>query len=245
MISINLQRKYNLPINKFVLKSSMTYSKSPFLNPLKVFLFIDGTWLYYSLLRGRGDQCPIRKKFGASWQSAYKVDWNKLPQIISRNLGEQLTNQLGYSRQVEVMRSCVFTSVRSDTSEDALRAKMIQDLKTSNFEVHCLTSGDNYTGPEKCVDISLACEMLYLATVPETYDIAVILTGDKDFIPALQKTRMKAKRVAICSMQNSCNRDLIKPENHVRDFDVIWLENYMDVLIQSKFSEHRKFYILN
>ena len=32
--------------------------------------------------------------------------------------------------------------------------------------------------------------MLYLATVPNAYEIACIVTGDKDFIPALQKTRM-------------------------------------------------------
>ena len=43
---------------------------------------------------------------------------------------------------------------------------------------------------EKCVDISLAVEMLYMATVPDAYDVAVIITGDKDFMPAMQKTRL-------------------------------------------------------
>ena len=32
--------------------------------------------------------------------------------------------------------------------------------------------------------------MLYLATVPDAYDVAVIITGDKDFMPAMQKTRL-------------------------------------------------------
>ena len=87
---------------------------------------------------------------------------------------------------------------------------------------------------EKCVDISLAVEMLYMGTVPDSYDIAVIITGDKDFLPALEKTRLLGKRVAICSFRNSCNRDLSKVENRIRDFDVIWLDDYVDELLQPK-----------
>jgi uncharacterized LabA/DUF88 family protein len=84
---------------------------------------------------------------------------------------------------------------------------------------------------EKCVDISLAVEMLFMATVPNAYDIGVIVTGDKDFIPALEKTRLLGKRVAICSIRNSVNQDLIKPEARTRDFDVIWLDEHLDELI--------------
>jgi hypothetical protein len=29
-----------------------------------------------------------------------------------------------------------------------------------------------------------------MATVPDAYDVAVIITGDKDFMPAMQKTRL-------------------------------------------------------
>jgi len=108
---------------------------------------------------------------------------------------------------------------------------MITDLQTNNFDVHRqLTTGTQ----EKCVDIALAVEMLYMATVPDCYDIAVIITGDKDFMPALVKTRLMAKRVAICSIRNSCNRDLTTANNHIRDFDVIWLDDYLDDIIVPK-----------
>jgi hypothetical protein len=73
--------------------------------------------------------------------------------------------------------------------------------------------------------------MLYMSAIPDAFDIAVIVTGDKDFIPALEKTRMRAKKVAICSVRSSCNKDLIKPESRVRDFDVIWLDDYVDDLL--------------
>lgn len=80
---------------------------------------------------------------------------------------------------------------------------------------------------EKCVDIALAVEMLYMATVHDAYDIAVVVTGDKDFMPAMQKTRLLAKQVAICSMRNSCNQDLVDPNAQIRDFDIIWLDDYV------------------
>ncbi len=44
---------------------------------------------------------------------------------------------------------------------------------------------------EKCIDISLAVEMLHYATVPGAYDVAILVSGDKDFIPALSRIRQK------------------------------------------------------
>ena len=82
--------------------------------------------------------------------------------------------------------------------------------------------------------------MLYMATVQGAYDIACILTGDKDFIPAMQKTRLKGKRVALVSMRNSCNRGLTMPEENVRDFNVIWLDDDVSSYIVDKVAKITK-----
>jgi hypothetical protein len=77
--------------------------------------------------------------------------------------------QYNIDRFIEVVRTSVFTSLRSDTEAHGHRQRMVNDFYTSNFDVHKLTtSGDK----EKCVDISLAVEMLFMATVPDAYDIA-------------------------------------------------------------------------
>jgi uncharacterized coiled-coil protein SlyX len=57
--------------------------------PLKANLFIDGTWLYYSLNTRNPDRCPIIKKYGKGWQNNYKVDWLKLPKLICSQMEEQ------------------------------------------------------------------------------------------------------------------------------------------------------------
>ena len=61
------------------------------------------------------------------------------------------------------------------------------------------------------MDISLAVEMLYLATVPDAYDVAVIITGDKDFMPAMQKTRLTGMLFISC---RSARRTILISSNH-------------------------------
>ena len=105
--------------------------------------------------------------------------------------------------------------------------RMFRDMANANYDVHMMeTVGKG----EKCVDIQLAVEMLHYATVPNAFDMAVILTGDKDFVPALVRTRQKGKEVVICSMKSGCNRVLYESP-HIRDYDVVWLENCLDGFI--------------
>jgi len=195
--------------------------------PVKVMVFIDGTWLYYSFY-GRGDRCTIRQKFGAGWQFRYQVEWHRLPILISRALEEQLKQKQGVRRLVEVTRTTVFSSMRSDTGEDSFRQKMFKRMQQSNFEVHLMITAGLQ---EKCVDIACAVEMLHYATVPGAYDVAVMVTGDKDFSPALVRTRHKGKRVAIASMRNGCNQALVDPSSHVRDFNIIWMDDMLENLL--------------
>ena len=89
--------------------------------------------------------------------------------------------------------------------------RMFRQMEESNFEVHMSTTTGYH---EKCIDISLAVEMMHYASVPGAYDVAVIVSGDKDFIPALARIRQKGKRVALCSMRNCCSRDLLDPRRN-------------------------------
>ncbi len=147
------------------------------------------------------------------------------------NIATQINTQNGYPRLMDLVRTFVFTSTRADTPMDSSRARMITDFQRLNFEVHNLLTKRTQ---EKCVDIALAVEMLYMATVPDGYDIAVIITGDKDFMPAMQKTRLKGKRVALCSIRSSCNGDLLQSDNKVKDFDAIWIDDYVDDFVVKK-----------
>lgn len=197
------------------------------LAPCRVMIFIDGTWLYYSLYERANRGCPIVAKFGADWHLRYSIDWNKFTEAVASSLPDTMSG-----RPFEVMRSSVFTSYRPDTRHDSLRYKMFEDMKDVNFDMHMLlTVGKN----EKCVDIQLAVEMLHYATVPGAYDVALIVTGDKDYIPAMKRSRQKGRTVGLVSMRTGCNRALYETDG-IKDFDVVWLENMLDDFIVPKSS---------
>ena len=63
--------------------------------------------------------------------------------------------------------------------------------------------------------------------------MAILLSGDKDFLPALIRTRQKGRKVAICAFRNGCNRDLYETPN-VKDYDMIWVDDFLDRLIIPK-----------
>ncbi len=89
---------------------------------------------------------------------------------------------------------------------------------------------DDFSPEEKCVDIALASSMLYFAALPLAYDIAILIGGDRDYVPVLQKVRLLGKRVAIASVAGACSYELMEGKNlkGVRDFDVVWLNDLRD-----------------
>jgi hypothetical protein len=65
-----------------------------------------------------------------------RIDWTRLPHIISSSVGKQLKEMSGFSRLVEVVRTAVFTSTRPDTPIEGLRSTMLADFHAANFELH-------------------------------------------------------------------------------------------------------------
>ena len=96
---------------------------------------MDGTWLYYSLIEGRGSTCPIKQKYGNSWERSYNIDWMRLPQIIQNNLYIQLNNQNNMKNIVKIVRTSVFTSMRQDTPLHSQRSIMVSNWHKANFDV--------------------------------------------------------------------------------------------------------------
>ena len=65
--------------------------------------------------------------------------------------------------------------------------------------------------------------MLHYATIPGSMDICILLTGDKDFIPACLRVRQKGVQLAVVSMRQGCNRAL-DTTPQMKDFDIIFLD---------------------
>lgn len=202
----------------------------------KIMIFIDGSWLY-------ANQNRLAKKYGGN----YRLDYGKLPQI----LGEVISEHLG-NKDIDIVRTYLFGSnaINYDIQDEYLvqqRRDFFDILKEEyHYEVEVFpidymekrlkrgdrNPDDEFYPHEKCVDIALASSMLYFAAIPYAYDIAVIVIGDRDFMPMLQHVRRLGKRVAIVSIKQSCAFEYSDPKDlhGLKDFDIVWLEDYLDKL---------------
>mmetsp|Transcript_26249 Transcript_26249/g.84231 ORF Transcript_26249/g.84231 Transcript_26249/m.84231 type:complete len:295 (-) Transcript_26249:93-977(-) len=83
------------------------------LAPTRVMLFVDASWLYYSVFEG-GKNCPIAAAYGPGWTATHHVDWSMLPSLVSDHVSAELLHlQPGLPRAVEVVRVHVYSSLRT------------------------------------------------------------------------------------------------------------------------------------
>ncbi len=57
---------------------------------------------------------------------------------------------------------------------------------------------------QKEVDVSMACEMLEHALL-DHYDVAIVVSGDRDFVPAIQRVQAAGKRVEVAALESAYN----------------------------------------
>jgi hypothetical protein len=226
------------------------------MTPLKVMIFIDGTWLYYSIYEREHYRDVIAQRLGRTWRTDYAIDWNKLPLVACQALMEDKrsswtsiappSSTVGgtptkMTRPIEISRVSVYSSMHRETSYGSARYRMFSDMMSAGFDVNMMeTVGRN----EKCVDIQLAVDMLYYATVPEAYDVALLLTGDRDFLPAIIRCRQKGRKIGLISLRSGATLAFTDTPN-LKDFDTIWLEDYLSEWICKKTTETISSYVLN
>jgi len=73
---------------------------------------------------------------------------------------------------------------------------------------------------EKGIDANLSIDLLWYA-IQNAYDIAIIISGDTDYIPAIEKVRLLGKRVELWSFKDSLGADLKKKVDKINYLDDI------------------------
>lgn len=211
----------------------------------RAMIFIDGSWLYSN----------TPKLEEADGDSDFRIDFGKLPDVLVDTLQER-TN----ISDLDLVRTFFFSSYATnyDSSDEEavqkrlnffsmLREKYHYDVKVYpvDFKGRPLRKEDRdpddwFEPQETCVDISLASELLYNAALPDAFDVAICLLGNRDFKPVLKNLRQLGKRVAIASIEDGCSSELVDPSDDepVRDFDMIWLEDLLDD-IKLVYEEHK------
>lgn len=79
---------------------------------------------------------------------------------------------------------------------------------------------------QKEVDVSLACEMLEHALL-NNFDVAILVSGDRDFVPVIQKVQAAGKRVEVAAFDGEFSQEV------KRAADVYYVMNDMPFLYVS------------
>lgn len=187
-------------------------------------IFIDGTWLWHNMM-------------SVSSASGLKVDLAKLPVTLISELSRVLKTTIVPTNTVLCASVPINThphDIKSISKRrhffEVLRDKCGYNIELFEIDFHGRRllkqdrdPADSWEPKEKCVDIATATNILLYSSY---YDIALVVTGDKDFLPALNKVKILGKQVHIASFQKSCSTELI-------DFcpNIIWLDNLIDSMI--------------
>ena len=101
----------------------------------------------------------------------------------------------------------VFDAVSTlDRSVNEPRRRMYDALRYMGFRVVVREVSFAEEGKQKEVDVALATEML-AGAFRDAYDVAVLVSGDRDYVPAVERVRAEGRRVEVAFFGQATSSD--------------------------------------
>lgn len=117
-----------------------------------------------------------------------------------------LSKELTGNRRLEA--AYVFDTRAPYGKEDAVH-RMHDRLRYLGFRVIARESYDPNKQEQKEVDVAMACEMVAHA-YKDNYDVAIVVSGDRDFVPAIQHIQSAGKRVEVAAYSDAFSSEMLK-----------------------------------
>lgn len=117
----------------------------------------------------------------------------------------------------ELMAAYVFDSKKQIGAEDNNR-RLHDKLRYTGFRVVARDAYDPERNEQKEVDVAMACEMVVHA-LRDHYDVAVVVSGDRDFVPAIQHVQAAGKRVEVAAFRRSVGEEVKRSADKFYDLD--------------------------
>lgn len=159
---------------------------------------------------------------GAS-QPGEQCDWKSLPLTLVQSTADVFATA-GLTEGLSLQETIVYASVDPE-SEAKLRSWLttfvdrlpsfdvkIRDRRARKKSIHCKlcgttttacpNCGEEYVGkPEKGVDAAVVTDLLSLAW-QDAYDVAILVSSDADYIPAVEHVQAKGLKVVNAAWKN-------------------------------------------
>ena len=139
--------------------------------------------------------------FYAQRTLGWKISYSKLMKYFKKECGESVKCFI-YAAYDETKQSEQKFLDMLDINGYILRTKAIKKIQIS-------PNRDKHKGS---LDVELALEMVELA---DKYDTAILVSGDSDFGPPIDRIKKKGKRIIVMSTKGHISRELIEKAKYI------------------------------
>jgi len=202
---------------------------------IRAMIFIDGSWLYKS-------RQALFDKLGAK---NFEIDYKRIPDIIAQSLAE-ISGQ-----EVDLVRTCYYGTIpvnkigfnpaKQKTFYEFLAEQCGYDMNIMEIDFR---KEPNASPDAKWINSNLSSEMTYYATVPGAYDVAVLVSGDADYLPVLQRVRRLGRRVQLVAMNavrgHAISSKTLLTDLHSFDFPHIFMDEHAEEFRLQRDSQTRR-----
>lgn len=91
-------------------------------------------------------------------------------------------------------------------------------LSYLGFRLNVRDSYDVEKDIQKEVDVAMACEMVVHA-LRNHYDTAIVVSGDRDFVPAVEQIQMAGKTVEVAAFEDNISYTLMRKADYFHELD--------------------------
>ncbi len=126
-----------------------------------------------------------------------------------------LAKQLNRGR--ELIAAYVFDSRRPFGMEDESR-RLHDRLRYLGFRVMAREAYDPERDQQKEVDVAMACEMV-VHGLRGNYDVAIVVSGDRDFVPAIQHVQAAGKQVEVAAFSSALSNEMKRTADRFHELD--------------------------
>jgi hypothetical protein len=189
----------------------------------KAMLFVDGTWLHHA-------RVPLSE---VTSHAEYRIDYGLLPEVLCRKTAVRITAP-GLRLVGKLWFGSIPVNVHPLDGEKAERQRAFfgilerlgycvtlgyVDFKGHRIREEDRDRRDRFTPEEKAVDAALTTELVGRV---EAYDVAIVVAGDGDYLPAVRAVISRGKIVVIVTAMGSCNHRLYD----VRGVEILRLDDF-------------------
>ena len=182
----------------------------------KAIVFIDGGWLY---------KCRTAL-FSRLGEDTFEIDYAKLPRLLCEDVANVLDEDVSlvktlYFGTIPSTRSG-FNTTKQYSFYDFLESSCMYETNIHEVDIGSIDDNRYLSG---WVDVSLATNLVYYATLPAVMDVAIVVGDNQDLVPALLRVRSLGKRIQLISVRTNTAQPLLECPR-VSDFPTIYLDDH-------------------